>query len=73
MKITITPAVLEAGARAIKYLFVNDCPATYDEIARAAFDAMVAAWPGMMMADHPEWALPAILLPLSTENPDAEA
>lgn len=80
--ITIPPAALEAGAREM-YLRSNpdlkweDCAIecgqdvrqVYLYRARAAFVAMVAAWPGMQRRIHIEQA---IILPLM-ENPDAEA
>ena len=92
--ITIPPAALEAGARAIYLTFTEvnigdgedhwerllpQYRAEYRAQARAAFLAMIEAWPkgGIHVpvgAGEPRksFTLPALILPL-TENPDAEA
>ena len=77
--ITIPPAALEAGARAITMALIfaveEDCRAlalTDDErteLARAACLAMIEAWPGMRVS----WLASndgAIVLPLPTEAGD---
>ena len=79
--ITIPPAALEAGARALARYnceqWDNDPDrwGTYftDE-ARAAFIAMIEEWPMWTIntTNVPGGYLPALILPL-TENPDAEA
>lgn len=43
-KIHIPPAALEAGWKAVAN--GNACCRTSEQIARAAFEAMIAAWPG---------------------------
>ena len=76
---TIPPAALEAGARAITMALIlaveEDCRAlalTDDErteLARAACLAMIEAWPGMRVS----WLASndgAIVLPLPTEASD---
>lgn len=72
--IHIPPAALEAGARAIGEETYISNKETQKDAARAAFVAMVEAWPGM----H-EWSFsdnrgtfPALILPL-TEKPDDKA
>ena len=78
-EITIPPAALEAGARAITMALIlaveDDCRAlalTDDErmeLSRAAFRAMLAAWPEMRIS----WLASndgAIVLPLPTEASD---
>lgn len=77
--IHIPPAALEAGARAIKewlaYTLDKDTRASeltdgeHDELARAAFVAMVEHWPDMA---HRVMPYAAIILPLM-ENPDDKA
>lgn len=78
----IPPEALEAGARARAICEMeygacdggdtNPCSCTYWAAhARAAFLAMVKAWPGMtrecvVMADR----MPCIILPLPQENSD---
>ena len=69
MKITIPPAALEAGARAIGEETYISNKETQKAAARAAFEAMVGAWPGAGVEGH---ITPHLILPL-TENPDAEA
>jgi len=66
--ITIPPEALEAAARAIEDADVGMVP-SYEEAARAACLAMLKAWPGFWI--HPYTK--AIILPLPTENTDAEA
>jgi len=65
MKITIPPAALEAGARAIlrEWTDLNSA----EDAARAAFTAMVEAWPGMYRADWNDKNEldPVIILPLT--------
>ena len=79
--ITIPPAALEAGARAICEAENGPCECLPDECgctywtahARAAFVAMVGAWPGM---DYQQGALVTadyrdpgkIILPLPTQE-----
>lgn len=80
MKITVPPAALEAGCSAYTAAIYkgNGTHAEFREAIRAAFEAMVAAWP--MMHVH-EWQRPwlggmsgiDLILPLPQENPDAEA
>lgn len=50
MKITIPPAALEAGTRAISETDTGTNP--YEDLARAAFEAMIGAWP---MKQHRAW------------------
>ena len=80
MNITIPPAALEAGARTLcneQRLFWHGLTTEAQDIirgeARAAFIAMIEAWPGMRIS----WLAlndGAIVLPLPPqENPDAEA
>jgi len=68
--ITIPPEAVEAAVRT----HMNLNLATRERAMDAAIRAALAAWPGMMhRPDHlhwPEW--PHIILPLNTENPDAE-
>ena len=87
--ITIPPEALEAAARELAMALVlavdEDCRAcalTDDELTEvvsAACLAMLRAWPGMgpIRMDQPigEWCdkLPAIILPLTQENTNAEA
>lgn len=65
MKITIPPAALEAGARAISETDTGTNP--YEDLARAAFTAMVEEWPGMYRADWNDKNEldPVIILPLT--------
>ena len=82
--IYIPPAALEAGARAIKqwlaYTLDKDTRASeltdgeHAELARAAFVAMVEAWPGARVQEpHSiKWYPTVIILPLM-ENPDDKA
>ena len=94
MNITIPPAALEAGALAtleeldaiagmigatrVEGELTPEQQEFFRRIARAAFEAMVEAWPGMQRRIYVEQAL---ILPLTeapqgripTENPDAEA
>lgn len=66
--ITIPAAALEAGARVICNA---ENPVTMGEaraLARAAFLAMIEAWPGM--SNMPTLASPRIILPLTQENSD---
>tara|TARA_R110000868_G_scaffold95713_4_gene263074 strand:+ start:2348 stop:2581 length:234 start_codon:yes stop_codon:yes gene_type:complete len=74
--ITIPRAALEAGITAFAEAEVNDYTSQAEDL-RAAFLAMLSAWPGMHI--H-EWQRPwlggmsgsDLILPL-TENPNAEA
>ena len=73
--ITIPPAALEAGARAIEKSLKTaritlESEDGYKPEARAAFRAMLEAWPGMFVNGDDEAV--DIILPL-TENLDAEA
>lgn len=85
MKIIIPPAALEAGANVVALELyghpISVVHGNYKDqcrlISRAAFEAMVGAWPGMQIwNDKHAWAYAAathnIILPLM-ENPDAEA
>ena len=88
--ITIPPAALEAGARALADAYYRNCsdgrltlsdtddtPEDWYAEARAAFLAIVEAWPGMHT--H-EWQRPwlggmsgtDLILPLQQENSDDE-
>lgn len=74
--IHIPPAALEAGARAMveqsPQLKWEDHPGFHSiwrEEARAAFEAMVKAWPKWLDVDADPGA--ALILPL-TEKPDGE-
>lgn len=75
MKITIPPAALEAGARALADTYYRNCTAgrltmaDTDDVpedwyveARAAFEAMVEAWPDMA---HRVMPYAALILPLT--------
>ena len=76
MSITIPPAALEAGARTLcneQRLFWHGLTTAAQDIiraeARAAFLAMMTAWPGMRIS----WLASndgAIVLPLHTEASD---
>lgn len=79
--ITIPPAALEAGCSAYTAVIYrgNGTQAEFREAIRAAFVAMVAAWPGMDTIMLPRMMQPGhfvpqdyIRLPL-TENPDDKA
>lgn len=65
-RISIPPAALEAGVEAANELdpyYVNR------EQIRAAFEAMVAAWPGMRVDDTFRWlSEAAIILPMEDKN-----
>lgn len=69
--IHIPPAALEAGARAI--CDANGWPHSKamfcDEVARAAFVAMVEAWEGMRIKSDPYNGLD-IVLPLTEKTDD---
>lgn len=67
MKITIPPAALEAGARAIGEETYISNKETQKAAARAAFEAMVEAWPDMA---HRVMPYAALILPLPTEASD---
>jgi len=74
--ITIPPAALEAGARAIAVDGGIADPEWrfYKEAARAAFLAMLEAWPGMYTrADEPDRSDTAIILPLSPQEDTRDA
>lgn len=82
MNIIIPPAALEAGARAITMALIlaveEDCRAlalTDDEraeLARAAFFAIVEAWPGMRIDDTYRWlSNAAIILPMGDKNAES--
>ena len=76
MSITIPPAALEAGARAICETHCGPCRCYPDECgcvyfkahARAAFLAMMGAWPGMIHGKY--FAEPSIILPLTEKTDD---
>lgn len=80
-RITIAPQALEAGQNNVALMLYGEpyeglAGAKQDvckNIAYGAFEAMVAAWEGMV--NHPgDAASPqCIWLPLPTENTDAEA
>lgn len=67
--ITIPPAALEAGCSAYTAVIYrgNGTQAEFREAIRAAFVAMVAAWPNMQQRIHIEQA---IILPLPQEKTD---
>jgi hypothetical protein len=69
--ITIPPAALEAGARAIAVDGGIADPEWrfYKEAARAAFLAMLAAWEGMEI-DDTQYGADFIILPLPQEVSD---
>lgn len=70
--ITIPPAALEAGARAIDCRVSEPGQCSYHDMARAAFLAILENWPGMDVAD--EYDLCAIRkgwITLPQENSDA--
>ena len=67
--ITIPPAALEAGARAIEKSLKTaritlESEDGYKPEARAAFLAMIGAWPGMQHDNY------AIILPLTEKTDD---
>ena len=72
-EITIPTEALEAAEKAIlkEWTDMNSAASA----ARAAIRAALAVWPGVAVNDGcPVWhAYPHIILPLNTENPDAEA
>ena len=86
MNIHIPPAALEAGARALADAYYRNCsdgrltlsdtddtPEDWYAEARAAFVAMVEAWPGMATYSAGiNGPYPYLILPL-TENPDDKA
>ena len=78
--ITIPPEALEAGCSAYTAVIYrgNGTQAEFREAIRAAFLAIVEAWPGMGISPIPHWLGPnqevtqvlSIILPLPTENSD---
>ena len=77
--ITIPPAALEAGARAIAESLrtarlTTEAQDGYKPEARAAFRAMLQAWPGMSQLAENDSAnireMAALILPLPQENSD---
>lgn len=72
MNINIPPAALEAGATVLTEYGIT--AATDEDLARAAFNAMVEAWPGMaQLGPHPSGhgrSQPALILPLPQEASD---
>ena len=66
--ITIPPAALEAGAAIIEKYRISGW--TDAMVARAAFLAIVEAWPGMVEAHHPRENQHALILPLPQEASD---
>lgn len=81
MHITIPPAALEAGAKELcareEWVIPWDELEEYDrdfyrDNARAAFEAMVAAWPGMKMTPYWEHMTHKrhveMILPIAQEN-----
>ena len=79
-EITIPPAALEAGARALARYncehWDNDPDrwgAYFTDEARAAFLAIVEAWPGMYPVSYGGDEPPFLVLPLPTENTDDKA
>ena len=83
--IHIPPAALEAGARALADAYYRNCsdgrltlsdtddtPEDWYAEARAAFLAMVAAWPGMKACEEDDLGPACLILPLM-ENPDDKA
>lgn len=80
MNITIPPEALEAGARAVALENGHDIDYYSDRLrehcfaqARAAFTAMVKAWPGMETSAPDPWSAPdRLILPLPQEKPDGE-
>jgi len=68
-QIRIPPAALEAGARAIGEETYISNKETQKAAARAAFEAMVEAWPGMWTGPMELGDGNMLILPL-TEKPD---
>jgi hypothetical protein len=75
MNITIPPAAMEAGARALARYncekWDNDPDrwrAYFTDEARACGLAMLEAWPGMIHGKY--FAEPSIILPLPQDNSD---
>ena len=78
--ITIPPAALEAGAKALcakagyAWTVTPDVHAHWREQARAAFLAMLTAWPNRVTVKddgrRQTYIIPAIILPLPTEASD---
>lgn len=82
MNITIPPAALEAGARAIAESLRTarltlESDDGYKPEARACFIAVIEAWEGAKTVRddgrRQTYIIPAIILPLPTEASDAEA
>lgn len=75
-KVAIPPAALEAMKQELYPHLFTESDDMAREIARAAFEAMIGAWPGMRMSPYWEHMTHKrhveMILPL-TENPDAEA
>ena len=73
-EITIPPAALEAGARAIEKSLKTAREDGYKPEARAAFLAMLEAWPGMSQLEENDSAsireMAALILPLPAETSD---
>ena len=65
--IHIPPEVEDAGARAIDARVSEPGQCSYHDMARAAFLAMIEAWPNMQQRIHIEQA---IILPLTEQNND---
>ena len=70
--ITIPPAALEAGAKALcakagyAWTVTPDVHAHWREQARAAFLAMIEAWPGMEVHNFDGWThAEGLVLPLT--------
>ena len=76
--ITIPPAALEAGARAIRTFYSDEplavCDGAAYKAARAAFLAIVEAWEGAKTirddGRRQTYAIPALILPLPQEASD---
>ena len=72
--ITIPPAALEAGKLVLLRGIYGDDQMPCAELARAAFLAIVEAWPGMSHLAENDSAsvreMAAIILPLAQENSD---
>ena len=75
-KITISDPVLDAGCSAYTAAIYrgNGTTAEFREAIRAAFEAMVEAWPGMHSLEHgvhsEMWLTGVVILPLPTEASD---
>lgn len=72
-RITIPPAALEAGATVINDYGVT--PMSNEDLARAAFEAMVGAWPGLQrvkgyFTHDTDYYEPALILPLTEKTDD---